>query len=56
MKKAYINPALEVVTIATRRGLLFASGEGDNLNGGGSKGNYSGSGQLGREFSFTEDE
>lgn len=47
MKKTYSYPTMNVVKFETRRGLLFGSG-GDTLNGGGNKGDYTGSGQLGR--------
>ena len=55
MKKQYINPVIEIVKVETQNHMLFGSDNGDGTNnGGGSQGNYSGSGQLSRESDWED--
>ena len=56
MKKQYINPETITIKIETQAHMLFGSPDGENLNGGGNKGNYSGSGQLSRQGGGWDDE
>ena len=57
MKKQYINPTTVTIKVETQNHMLFGSPESDGtLNGGGSKGNYGGSGQLSRESGAWDDE
>lgn len=56
MKKQYIIPTTMTLKVETQNHMLFGSETGDGtLNGGGSKGNYSG-GQLSRERGGWDDE
>ena len=57
MKKQYITPNTITVNVKIQSHILFGSNGADGtLNGGGSKGTYSGSGQLSRRGSDWEDE
>lgn len=56
MKKQYISPVTITVRVETENLMQFGSLNGENLNGGGNKGDYSGSGQLSREASGWDDE
>lgn len=57
MKKLYITPKTLTIIVETQNHMLFGSGTGEStLNGGGSKGDYSGSGQASREGNFWDDE
>lgn len=50
MKKQYINPTTEIISVEMQGHLMFASNNGDGTyNGGGSKGTFDENvGQLGR--------
>ena len=59
MKRTYINPQTVIVNVETQGQLLtFSPGTGtDTINGGGNRGDYTGSGQLSRDGgSFSDDE
>ena len=57
MKKQYINPVTVTIKVETQPLMGFGSETGENtINGGGNKGNYSGSGQLSRERGGWDDE
>ncbi len=42
MKKQYITPAMETVQLNLKAGILFGSGDGETLNGGGNLGTFGG--------------
>ena len=57
MKKQYINPTTITIMVETQPLMEFGSGNGDTLNGGGSKGNYDSSmGQASRQGGGWDDE
>ncbi|MBQ7510769.1 MAG: hypothetical protein IJT53_07695 [Prevotella sp.] len=56
MKKQYINPAVSIVKVEAQAHMLFGSATGEGtINGGGSKGTYSG-GQLSRESGWDDED
>lgn len=56
MKKIYNSPSTIVVAVKTQKHMLFGSPDGENLNGGGNKGDYSGMNQASRKSSIWDDE
>lgn len=57
MKKQYIIPTVNVVKVETQAHMLFGSDAGANqLNGGGNRGDYGGSGQLSRGGSWDDED
>lgn len=55
MKKQYIAPNTVAINVQTQGHMLFGSGDGNTINGGGNKGNYSGN-QLSRESNWTDED
>ena len=56
MKKQYLIPNTVTVLLETQPLMAFSDNGDGTLNGGGSKGNYGGSGQLSRQSGWSDDE